>query len=371
MKVRMFYRIILLLICTAFVCVGCSLKLPQDTHTDANKIIVTDALGRQVKISSYAKRVVAVGPGALRLCCYFKDNDMIVGIEQMDKDGSMGKPYLMANPSLASLPVIGQGGPNNAPDPEKILAADPEVIFCTYISDAASVDKLQSKTGIPVVALSYGNTAVFDSEVYNSLKIIGKIVGKEQEAQKTIDYMENLRKDLMARTQDIPEDKKPRVYVGALGMKGSHGIESTYGNYSLFNAINAKNVADEIGKDGSMMIDQEKLIQWNPDKLFIDAGGLSIVQENYRKSPEYYQILSAVKNEEVYLQLPFNYYHTNIDTAMANAYYMGKVIYPEQFSDIDPEKKADEVYMFLLGKELYSQMKRDFGGFRKLTFGKE
>lgn len=367
MKRRIIALTTSILACIMFLFGGCASKPDQNTASVSQKITVTDMLGRQVEINAQAKRVVAIGPGALRLCCYFNSIDMIAGVEQMDKDSSTGKPYAMANPSLANLPVIGPGGPNNAPDPEKILAVKPEVIFTTYASDKASADNLQSKTGIPVVALSYGKTSVFDPDVYASLKLIGKITGKEQKAREIADYMEKCRNDLDARTKDIPEKDKPSVYVGGLGMRGTHGIESTQVNYSLFNAVHAKNVADETGKTGSIMIDKEKLIQWNPEKIFIDAGGFQAVQQDYQKNPGFYKTLSAVNNSEIYLLLPYNFYTTNIDTAIADAYYIGKVLYPERFKDIDPEKKADEIYKFLLGKELYSQMAKDYGGFKKLT----
>jgi len=367
MHVKNISLTIIIFFCAAFILGGCSAKPNQDAASGLQKITMTDTLGRQVEINAQAKKVVAIGPGALRLCCYFNSIDMIAGVEQMDKDDSKGKPYVMANPSLANLPVIGPGGPNNAPDPEKILAVNPDVIFSTYASDKASADNLASKTGIPVVAISYGETSMFDPEVYTSLKLIGKITGKDQKAQEIVDYMEKCKNDLDARTKDIPENNKPGVYVGGLGMKGSHGIESTEGNYSLLNAVHAKNVVDETGKTGSLMIDKEKLIQWNPDKIFIDGNGLQLIRQDYLKNPGYYETLAAVKNGEIYSQLPYKFYSTNFDTAIADAYYLGKVLYPDQFKDVDPEKKADEIYKFLLGKELYSQMAKDFGGFKKLV----
>jgi iron complex transport system substrate-binding protein len=273
----------------------------------------------------------------------------------------------MANPSFADLPVIGPGGPNNSPDPEKIISVQPEVIFSTYSPDKASADNLQSKTGIPVVALSYGKISVFDPAIYASLKLIGKITGMDQKAAEVINYMEKCLDDLSVRTKDTPDDKKPTTYAGGLGMKGVHGIESTQGNYSLFNAVHAKNVVDETGRIGSVMIDKEKLIQWNPQKIFIDAAGLQMIKENFKKDPGIYNSLSAVKNGELYSLLPYNFYTTNIDTAIADAYYIGKVLYPDRFKDIDPGKKADEIYKILLGKELYSQMVKEYGGFKKLT----
>ncbi|KZL92076.1 hypothetical protein [Clostridium magnum] len=65
--------------------------------------------------------------------------------------------------------------------------------------------------------------------------------------------------------------------------------------------------------------------------------------------------------------MPYNFYTTNIETAIADAYYLGKVLYPEKFKDVEPEKKADEIYKAFLGKERYSEMAKNFGGFKKIT----
>lgn len=35
-------------------------------------------------------------------------------------------------------------------------------------------------------------------------------------------------------------------------------------------------------------------------------------------------------------------------------------------NNIDPEKKAYEIYKFLLGKEIYSQITKNYGGFKKI-----
>ena len=125
------------------------------------------------------------------------------------------------------------------------------------------------------------------------------------------------------------------------------------GQYPPLEAINAHNVVDEIGKEGSISIDREKLVSWDPEILFIDAGGLQLVEDDYRKNPNYYESLSAVKNGKIYSLIPYNWYWTNIDTAIADAYYAGKVVYPDKFKDIDPIQKADEIYQKLLGKDLY------------------
>lgn len=328
---------------------------------------VTDLLGREVTVKKDVEKVVAIGPGALRLYLYVGDTALLAGVEQIEKDDPAGKPYLLANLEIQNLPVIGPGGPNTSPDAEKILAVKPDVIFTTYTTEKSAADELQAKTKIPVIALDYGETSVFDPVLYESVKLIGKVIGKEKRAEEVVAFFEEVKEDLHNRTKNIPEEEKYTAYIGALGFRGSHGITSTRGDYPLFNAVHAVNVVDETGRTGGVMIDKEKLLEWDPDKIFLDLGGLALVIEDYKKNKNFYRSLTAFKEGEIYSQLPYNFYSTNIDTALADAYYIGKVLYPERFSDINPEEKADEIYEFLVGKKLYKRMVEDFeGGFGKI-----
>lgn len=345
---------------------GCGAGSGTD-RSDPDQTTVTDLLGRQVELALPAQRVVAIGPGALRLYTYVNGPSGIVGVEQVELDQQVGKPYRLAYPELVEQPVIGPGGPNNAPDPERLLTVGPDVIFSMYTTDQAAVDGLQRKIGIPVLALSYGQRSTFDPDVYQSLRLIGEVTGERAAAEDVITYMERCQEDLAERTTDIPAAERPSVYIGALGARGTHGIESTQGDYSLFDAVGAHNVVDETDWSGSVMIDKEMLIQWDPDKIFLDLAGFPLVQQDYQQHPAFYQALSAVTTGELYGQLPYNYYHTNLGTAMADAYFIGTVLYPKQFTDIDPAAKADEIYQVLLGQPVYRQLADEFGEFGPLT----
>ncbi|MBK5254179.1 MAG: iron ABC transporter substrate-binding protein [Peptostreptococcaceae bacterium] len=343
---------------------GCSKETVVDNNT------ITDSLAREVLIPKEAETFVCIGPGCLRLYCYVGDVSKLVGIENKDKN-VIGRPYLMANPELMDLTIIGTGGPNNSPDAEKLLVADPDVIFTTYNSDVASVDELQEKTGIPVVALSYGVTSVFDPEVDKSIEIIGAITGNEKRSKEVIAYFDELKADLQSRTENIADSDKPSVYFGAQSMRGVHGIESTSGNFALFNAIGARNVVDEAGISQYIILDKEALLIMDPEVIFIDAYGFSQVKKDYNINPSYYEGLKAFKNDKVYMLLPYNYYSTNIEIALADAYYMGSVLYPEEFSDVDLIKKFDEITQMLLGANLYDEVAVDFyGGLQQIKFGK-
>jgi iron complex transport system substrate-binding protein len=348
--------------------IGCGGRPTSADKKGDQSFQVTDLSGRNIEFSGTAKKIVAIGPGALRFVCYVNGADKVIGIEHFEKASPLGRPYYMANSSLFSkLTVIGQGGPGTQADAEKLVKIKPDVIF-TCLTDKAQSDELQSKTGIPVVVLDYGVASTFSQEVYDSIKLVGKIIGEGKRAQVVIDYMEECKKDLSDRTKNIPENEKPSVYLGGLCMYGCHGIDSTSAKYPPFVAINAKNVVDETGQSGSVTIDREKIIIWDPEIIFIDSGGYQLVLDDFKKNPEFYKSLSAVKNGHVYGLLSYNWYWTNVETAVADAYYAGKVIYPDKFKDIDPVKKANEIYKFMVGKELYDAVaKADSLGFTKIT----
>ncbi|MDD3829271.1 MAG: ABC transporter substrate-binding protein, partial [Anaerolineae bacterium] len=234
----------------------------ETTEGEAKTVTITDLAGRQVEITTPTEKVTAIGPGALRLVCYVGADDQVVGIEAMEKQWGTGRPYILANLDLLDLPVIGQGGPDTAPDPEALLSVEPDVIFAAYLLDASKADQLQAQTGIPVVVLSYGELGTFDDALMTSIALIGRITGNEKRADEVVEYIKGCQEDLDQRTADIAADEKPMVYAGAIGMKGTHGIESTQASFPPLLAVNARNVVDEAELKGwSIMIDKEQLLQ--------------------------------------------------------------------------------------------------------------
>lgn len=331
----------------------------------ASGLDVTDMAGRHIQAPFNPKRILCLGPGTLRLIVYLQAESKVAGVEDMEKMSPDGRPYWLAHPELKKLPRCGPGGPsgiNKKPDLETILSLMPDVIFTTYMEDKMASD-IQNTLGIPVVVLSFGEHATFDSAVYRSLKIAGSILDRKERAEDIVTFIESLRKDLLKRTGKIPESEKPSVYVGGIGYRGKFGIESTEQSYIPFKWVNADNIAERVkASTGShVFMDKEILLKFNPEIIFLDCGGLPLVEDDYKKRPEYYRALSAFNNKKVYTLFPFNWYATNIGTALADAYTIGKILYPGQFKDIDPERKTDEIYKFLVGTPVYNKMKKDYG----------
>ena len=359
---RLLPVLILVLLVPSVLLAGCSQQVGKSGE---KTITVTDAAGRTVEVPESVERIVAIGPGALRLVVYLQATDRVVGVEDAETMwGEMGRPYRMAHPELAERPVIGRGGPYPSPNYEKLAELKPDVVFVSAYPEIA--DEIQQKTGIPAVVVSYGKLGSFDDEtLLDSLRLMGRILGKEERAEEVISFIESAVKDLSSRAEKAGES--PRVYVGGISYKGGHGIESTQCSFAPLMVLKARNVACEVNMSGAVFIDKEKLAEWDPDVIFIDLSNLELVKADYQKNPDFYRELKAFREGRVYGILPFNYYWTNVEIAIADAYYMGKVLYPEQFSDIDPVKKADEVFRFFVGRELYSELAGYYGGFGEIS----
>mgnify|MGYP001553359115 CR=1 FL=1 len=329
---------------------------------------LTDMTGRTVEVPARITKVVALG-GALRFVTYLQALDLVAGVENVEcKWRSPGRLYGLATAAKAAeLPVVGEGGPGRLPDFEQLVALWPDVIITMGIAPA-QVRTIQQKTGIPVFALHYGPTGVLDlGRARVAVQLLGQLLSRQERAQSLLAYLDTLTADLQQRSVSVPVGETPAIYVGGLSFKGAQGITSTSSLYAPLAWIGAGNVASDLGPPGHYFIDPEKLLVWDPEIIFLDAGSFGRVGADYSKNRGFYQKLRAFREGRVFLTLPYNYYHTNIEIALADAYFIGKVLHPARFADIDPAAKADEIFRFFIGQPGYRQLAKEYhGGFGRL-----
>lgn len=327
--------------------------------------IITDSTGRDVEIPSRVESIVCVGVGALRYSCYMDAADLVVGVEDYEVKEGKSRLYNYVNfDKFKDLPVTGTNG---EPNIEEIITAGPQVIVMSSYA-SADADDLQAKSGIPVVMVP-GSDTTLDDNAYETIRIMGELYGKEDRAQELTAYLKGIQKDLDDRTADIPEEDKPSVYVAGVSFKGAHGFEGTEAYYGPFELIHANNLANTTDQTGAFDIDLEQVLTWDPEIIFLDFNGMSLINEDYADNPDYYQNLTAVKEGKVYSQISFRSSASNLETALADAYYAACIMYPEQFSDIDPVEKAGEIFTALLGTNPYEDLKEAGYEFRQITIG--
>ena len=330
-----------------------------DAQADtADTRVVVDSFGREVEIPSEVKTIVCTGSGALRMITYLQCTDRLVGVEDTDKEYETSplRDYAFVNyETFRDLPSIGKGGGTaNTAYVEELIQLQPDVILSGYNEEA--LEDLAQATGIPCVSIRARSINFIDESFYTAMRVAAEVLGAQERCEEVLTYIDNIKADLSARTSGIPDAEKPTCYTGAVTYNGAHGFTGTYSNFGPFLAIGANNVADEVGETGYFDADPERIVAWDPDLIFLDPGNMDLVRDEYKTNPGYFDSLRAVQEGNLYSCIAFNNYSTNVGYALADAYYAGIVMFPEQFADVDIADKTNEILEFLLGTPYYDEM---------------
>ncbi len=344
-----------------------SLSPPQ--HSEAR--VLTDAAGRRVTVPKQVNRVICSGPGSLRLLTYLGASDLVVGVDSIEKRGSQVdlRPYALTHPEYGTFPMIGEFRGQDNPELIAALTPRPQVIFKTYPRPGHDPDRLEAQTGIPVLLLDYGDLTDRRKGLNQALRILGTVLDRSDRAEEVIAFFDKQIAELDRRTSDRRPEQQPRCYVGGIAMRGAMGFENTAPNYAPFVFTNTVNVAGGISsteqRHNTMTVSREQIMAWNPDAMFMD---LAMLRLNAAKPDEAgvhlnraYSELRAIREGRVFGLLPQNSYGENFGSVLANAYFIGKTLYPERFQDIDPKTRADDIYRTLLGEPALSDMNRRMG----------
>lgn len=328
---------------------------------------IKDASGRIVKVPVPAQRVICSGAGCLRLLTYLGAQNRVIGVDSSDKQAAPveSRPYAVANPQFKKLPLFGEGrGIDNL---ELIATICPQLIFKVTGGPGQSPQALETATGVPVVALNYGNLSFGRNDFNASLRLMGRIMGRDRRAAEVIAYVDGLERDLRQRTAGLK--RRPSCYVSGLANAGPHGLQSTDPNFAPFIFTNVNNAAAGLSTKAKPLnhavVAKEQIITWDPEVIFLDVSSLRLsagagALDQLRRDPTY-RNLRAVRTGRIYGLLPNNSYNANYECILANAYYVGKVLYPERFKDIDPLKKAEEIATFMNGRPAIAQINRQYG----------
>lgn len=357
-------------------CMGCSSPdTPhKSTHSNGETVTITDMLGRSVTLPKDVRRVICSGPGCLRYLTYLHAQSMAVAVDSLETRHTRidARPYGLANKQFAAKPIFGEFRGRDNPELIAALSPRPQVIFKTFPEMGYAPDELQEKTGIPVVCLTYGDLGSDRESVYEALRLMASIVQRKERAEALIGFFKSTVTDLQQRTTDIVE--RPSCYVGGIAFKGPHGFRSTEPGYPPFLFVNARNVAAPESGQPLRHSDagKEQIVSWNPAYLFID---LSTIRAGTEANTLYqlatdpaYEPLAARQQGHIYGVLPYNWYTSNHGNTLADAYFIGKILYPKRFTDIEPTTKANEIYTFLVGSPVFAEQNEAFGNlaFRRL-----
>ncbi|AWR93814.1 ABC transporter substrate-binding protein [Acidianus brierleyi] len=324
------------------------------------EVKIIDSMGRTVYVPKEINKVVALGPGTLGMIIYAGGLDKISGIEQIELRNMWGQDcWLAYHDKFKGLPIVGQGGPNATPDPSAILTAKPQVIIEDQLyAQVMDPNQLQEETKIPVIVVyTFSPKRIGElgpNTFKSSMSLLGELLGTTDRTNELNEYVNSLVNDLNSRTSNI--SYRPSVYVGGLPYKtGSEGFLGTDVDFEVLNLINTKSVVDNLGwSPGFYNIDFSYLLRTQPEFVFIDEGNLETVISEFSQNKQQFCSLNAFKNGNVYGLLPYRWYQVNVTNQFLSAYYIGKNLYPDNFTDVDIFSLANEIYIKFLGINIYS-----------------
>ena len=136
---------------------------------EGSAITVTDMHDREITLTEPATRIVVMQPSDCEILCAIGCEDTIVGRGQ----------YVDYPASILNVPVVQSGAETNI---EEILALNPQVVLMNDMSQSEEQVKQLEENGVKVVVSS----ATDIEGVYYAIRMIGKLMGKDAEAEAVI-----------------------------------------------------------------------------------------------------------------------------------------------------------------------------------------
>ncbi len=246
----------------------------------ADKVMVTDVLGRKVEVEAPVQRVI-LGEGRQMYVVAALDKDdpfkrVVAWRDDLPKaDPDSYKQYLARYPQIAKLPSFG-GMKEGAFDIEQAIALKPDVLFLNIeakvASDEASLVEKLAAVGIPVVYVDFREKPFQNTEP--SLRLMGKLFGREKVAEDFIAFRaaEIARvTDRLAKVQGL---KRPLVMMERAGGYSDDCCMS-FGNENFGKMVDiagGKNFASDLIPGTFGTVNPEAVVAANPDVVVITGG---------------------------------------------------------------------------------------------------
>ena len=334
--------VILMIVILVIVGLATHFFLTPSTVENSGSRNVTDMINRSVEIPGTVNNVVATSP-PMTTVIYMIAPEKLTAVNFQWNDNEL--EYVPSQ--YAGLPVVGGWYGTQDGSYEEFIAAEPDVVIESIDEggdgDASTVSERQEKFGtIPVIAVR-DTTDV--TKVGESILFIGKVIGAEDKAKELNDFNNKYLNMVQERSSSLSDADKKTVYY-AEGDDGLQTNPSHSAHGQLIDLVGGKNVADSAAQGnttGGIQVSIEQVIKWNPDIIITtDPEFYASVYDN----PNWANI-KAVQNKEVYLSplSPFKWFDRPVGANMIiGVPWTAKVIYPDQYKDIDMIETTKEFY---------------------------
>lgn len=157
----------------------------------AEPVTIVDMFGRESVITEPVTRIIALTPADCEILCALGCEDTLVG----------RGTYCDYPASILDVPVVESGAEMNL---EQIIALEPQVLLLSDMAHTFEATLALERAGIKVITSSSDGI----DGVFSSIRIIGKLMGKDAEAEALVSDMQNTFDDIRARSASSPVQGK-------------------------------------------------------------------------------------------------------------------------------------------------------------------
>lgn len=309
--------------------VGCG---SSNVESKDNKVTVVDQLGREVELDGTPEKIVSSYYISTSLLINLGVQDKLVGIEAKAKTREM---YKKVAKELIDLPAVGTSKEINV---EECADLNPDlVIIPTRLKEF--IPKFE-ELKIPVIAIEPETLDQFKETV----KLIGKAVGKEEKANKLVNYYDDTISKVKELNKNLTE--KQNVYLAGSDSVLKTCTSKMYQNY-MFEVCGGENVTKELTDGYWTTVSVEELVKKNPDVIYM-VGYASYSKDDILKD-ERLKGVNAINNNKVYVfPSTLEAWDYPTPSSMLGILWLENNLHPDLYSKEDYIKDAKEFY-----KEFY------------------
>jgi iron complex transport system substrate-binding protein len=319
------------IVVTLMLLAGCRQPARQDILF-ASAISVTDFTGKPVMLEKPATRIICLIESALSGLYMLGAEEQVVGIASGIYNESVA-PYYAALDIRIRDKKIPSPGNWDFVSLESVVALEPDLVII-WSSQVESIEAMEER-GIPVYSVFLNN---FD-DVQKEISDLGKLTGKQSRADSLLSYTQQdvtgIKKNLSDAAKDNHNnriiDRKSVYYMWAQGLLETAGTTSTVNE--MIELAGAKNCCPV--EQEHVVVNMEKLLQWNPDVIFISFNAETTSGEILQMTE--WQGITAVKNNHIYASLPLFYSDLWTLKYPFAAKTLAKFCYPDLLQNMDLE----------------------------------
>lgn len=243
----------------------------------------TDGLGRTVKLSGPAQKIVSLAPSNTEILYAIGAGKQVIG-----RDDLSDYPA-----EVKALPSLGGFDKYNY---EKLVALKPDLVLLAEINSPAQAKQIED-LGLTVYYLSNPKTI---EDMYGNLELVAKMTGHEQEAAALV---EPLKARVAAVDEKIkPGTSRPVVYYELDATDPAKPYTVGPGTFidQLIMRAGGQDMTTAAGiKDAYPQVSLEQVVSSNPDLIVLGDAMFGVSIESVGQRPGWGK-LKAVTGKQVY-----------------------------------------------------------------------